>query len=234
MTERVFFNLRNTAPGFTFILLLLAVNIKFLLKFFMNLNLPESLVTILGILLGFITLASGGAIGYLISQVWYFLSQKIWFDKLYVDSQISELLKKQKVKPDKEILLLFSDYLHHTWPKKEIRTYIERRWDLLNILGSTMVTIPLGLFYGYVIRFIFCGFKFDSYYEALIIISSSILIVIMYIGLRYVIGEHIQMRNFVVKSRIEQLTKNDKALSNHFPKEYFQNKKCTDKDEFQS
>lgn len=105
-------------------------------------------------------------------------------NEIEIEAQLYELLKSKEVKPDKGILLLFSDYLHHTWHEKQIHSYIERRWDLLNIIGSVIVSIPLGLFYRYIMRFIFWGFKYDLCYDILIIGTSITLIVILIIGLK--------------------------------------------------
>jgi hypothetical protein len=70
MADRDYFDLRYAIPGFTFLLIVFLINYKLI----ENITSP-SLISIGDIFLGFLTLLSGSAIGFLITQIYFFLPQ---------------------------------------------------------------------------------------------------------------------------------------------------------------
>ena len=68
MSDRQYFDFRSVVPGFVFILLLIGINFVPILKFLQN----PAFSDFFGAFLAFLTLFSGSAIGFLISQIhWY-------------------------------------------------------------------------------------------------------------------------------------------------------------------
>lgn len=111
MSERSFFNLRYALPGYTFILLNLLINLRFLLYLFMtimpDIQLSEIALSLLGVLFGFLTLMSGSAVGFLVSQVWYifyFALHYLFFGKTKRWWTYKVLMEEFDVKDDSSCL----------------------------------------------------------------------------------------------------------------------------------
>jgi len=66
------------------------------------------------------------------------------------DEQIEKELEKDGIK---DRLVAIGDHITNSWPTKGDDTYLTRRWDLLNLVGSTSVAILLGFFVGLAVRF---------------------------------------------------------------------------------
>ena len=67
MSERSFFDWRTALPGYTFILIILGLNYSPLFEIFKS----QGIQSTFGAILAFLTLVSGSAIGFLVSQVWW-------------------------------------------------------------------------------------------------------------------------------------------------------------------
>lgn len=125
---------------------------------------PESFKQFAGVLLGFFTILSGAPIGFLVSQIWYTFMNKLkirslmkmenacgllWthFEKISKREKDNEQFKKSEAK-----LVAVQNYIesHHD---KYIRSYIVRRWDLLNLLGSSIIAVWCGTGFGYLVRY---------------------------------------------------------------------------------
>lgn len=230
MSERTFFDQRYTTPGYVFILLLLIINLGLLKNLFQMENIPNLAVTIIGLLLGFIL--SGPAIGFLVSQLWYLLSQTIFRSRVYLSNSVSKVLTEEcEVEDDDDILITISDHISHTYKNEEIRRYQERRWDLLNLMGSVCVTILLGLALGYAIRWLQCSAiawlacsKFNPWFDGFVIVCSVVLCVIVSLGARQAIKEHQSMLVLIIRSKLKELKelkKERKKLRDLYPGAYF-------------
>ena len=165
MSERTFFNWRTTLPGFTFLLLVLAINYAPLIKILSDLGMDS----VFGALLGFITLISGSAIGFLLSQVWwrwYCYQGAHYFYPKGPRKEITTLidkygLKSAKNKKDREIIqnvvTVYSYIIFKQKKKKggnaELVDYIVRRGDSFHTFSATRIILILGIVFGIIIRF---------------------------------------------------------------------------------
>ena len=155
MPERSLFDLRYAAPGYTFILIILLINLRSITKTSMA---PEIIAT----LIAFLAL-SGGAVGVIISQIWYAIYNKCSLGtyKTFLDS--AKLIEQEwnrhrgrpvdpyKCKMDREWVVTIRDRLTHH-PKEPIIDYITRRWDLYHLLRSISCAIAIGLTTGYLTK----------------------------------------------------------------------------------
>jgi hypothetical protein len=149
MPEREYFSFRYAIPGYIFILLVVAINHVPLLRF---LEITEA-GEVFAALLGFLSLFAGSALGFLISQIWYW-----WFgrkrakkpgvygiDELeQVDKALIKKLQKLGLRKDaednKRAMLAIADYI--VYRKEELLLgYARRRWDMYHVLSSTIHTL---------------------------------------------------------------------------------------------
>jgi len=150
MSERTFFTIRYALPGYTFILITILVAYPKLMDLFFQIRIPQN-VEFIAAFLAFFSLLGGGAIGFLVSQVWYLIYNWILPAKY-------KLNKARKLLEDAYGLIdnfnrqtIFLDYVvHHS--NKEILTYMQRRFDLLHTLGSTLFAIFFGSLFGFLVR----------------------------------------------------------------------------------
>lgn len=77
MSERTYFSFRYAIPGYTFLAIILLINIEYFIEHMKQLS---DSITLFGIILGFFTLLSGSAIGFIISQIWYVFNNYILKD----------------------------------------------------------------------------------------------------------------------------------------------------------
>jgi hypothetical protein len=152
MSEREYFSLRYAVPGFTFVLLVVWLNLGPILKI-------QEASAIFG---GFVALFSGSAIGFLISQVWWRWFH--WQEGLFNWKPIMSLrtkydLKDSETEDQKNVLLVF-DYIVqsslHTKPEwNGLSRYCYRRWDTYVLFSCTMSSLILGTVVGMFLRIIY-------------------------------------------------------------------------------
>jgi hypothetical protein len=155
MSEREYLSLRYAVPGFTLILIVLGTNSVPLL----NAMSDKGLSSVLGAVLTF--LATGSAIGFLISQFWYV--RLFWEDSAF----LGELVRMQSIlkgkvdfnyekagrNNDERLRTLNVVMDHIAFSKdKEIYQYVQRRCDLYHTMSSTSLAIVLGLKFGFLTR----------------------------------------------------------------------------------
>lgn len=224
--ERLFFDLRHIAPGYTFIALLFLVNIRVVTWYLFGLKEgSEAAATFLGVFVGFGSLLGGSAVGFLVSQIWYFFTQSgRWFDRFYLPRRVADLLIGEGVRDDREVLTLVSDHIYQTHDEPKVHSYIERRWDLLNIIGSVILAIPLALVTGHALRLVLMPesysfyydlvtgkldivltHPYDLYYDPLIELLGAFLAIMMWRGLEYVEIERVQMWELVIRSNLQRI-----------------------------
>lgn len=112
MSERAFFSLRHSIPGFTFIALIVSTNLA---PIFGRLGGAEAGTEIF---VGFLSLFSGPAFGFLISQFWWFTFHCLDAEWRLDPSMFDAFLKKFKFrKPEsqqqKARLIPVLDYILH-------------------------------------------------------------------------------------------------------------------------
>jgi len=238
---RTFFNLRYALPGYTFILLILLINQRMLLYLFLEIapkfQLSDTALSLVGIFFGFLTLLSGSPLGLLVSQYWYF----IYFVSYYISMKVFprfgsyKVLKNEfNVEDDISSLETVFNYIVHSHTDIGVRTYLNRRWDLLMLFGSTGWAIVLGLVSGYTCRDWILNlnaipksrqtYVFWPSYDWLILIASGVLLFFFSICYIFVWKEHDRMSTFVIRQRFEKpAEKGQKKPREVLPKKYFQN-----------
>lgn len=152
MSERGYFSLRYAIPGYTFILLVIAINHVPLIKILEMTKGSE----ILAAFLAFLSLFAGSALGWLVCQFYWW-----WFQRHYgilgikeFQKTLNTLVKKYRLgKPDQwdkdtkwKVLAVF-DYLSHSVQEEEenLFEFQTRRWDMYHLLSSTYHTLWIGV-----------------------------------------------------------------------------------------
>jgi hypothetical protein len=163
MSERQYFALRYAIPGFAFILLIIGLNFVPLLKFLEVTKFSDSF----GAFLAFLTLFSGSAIGFLISQFWwlwwqhhfgilrvkqYKESLKAFLEKFEFREKDLDLYLKSLTAEEKRQFHTAVDYVSHYKAEKETLVIAERRWDMYHMLSATKIALFWGLLSGVVFR----------------------------------------------------------------------------------
>ena len=164
MSERTFFTLRYALPGYTFILLSILVAFPKLIEILLQASNDYPLLdlTIISAFLAFFTLLSGSALGFLVSQVWYFFYH--WRMKgryRCLPRVMGFIIKKYHLDATRDKLdhrILFLDYIHRL-SDKETLNYVQRRFDLMHLCGSTLVSTILGSIFGLMVRLHFLAQK---------------------------------------------------------------------------
>lgn len=156
MSERTYFNLRDTIPGFTFILISILAAFPGLHEIFSE----SKNVSLATAFLVFLSLLSGGAIGFLISQIWHLGYRE--FLKERHTGRIRNFLNRNYDLPrnaDIQYQYLFLDYVGSLASVgiladvgKGLESSSQRRFDLMHTCGSSIVAIMIGLTCGYLIR----------------------------------------------------------------------------------
>jgi len=157
MTERSFFDWRNALPGYTFILIILGINYAPLVEIFTNLGIQSTF----GAILAFLTLVSGSAIGFLVSQLWWchYRNQGAhYFYRKKPRKQINRLVEKYGLVPANDIndengiqnvLTVYSFILFNQQQKDpELVKYLIRRGDTFHAFSATRISLLLGLAIG--------------------------------------------------------------------------------------
>jgi hypothetical protein len=220
MAERGYFGLRYALPGYTFILMAFLIIWPNVQMFFFQegTRFDASLVSAF---LVFFTLLEGSAIGFLVSQTWY------WFYDF--------ILRERRLRPAIRFLqdkygltqrdihrqTAFLDYIVQL-AEKQLLAYTERRWDLLHTLGSTLVAVLLGSFIGFLIR-MYWHIPDPCLYDVFVIFVFLFFILFLYCGYRIVNREHEMMTLNVVRSVWHLGRFPPEDARRVFPEDYFQN-----------
>jgi hypothetical protein len=158
--DRSFFNYRNVIPGYSFLLILLSMNIGGILTLVdQYTGDPAEIVAVIGIVIGFVTLFSGSALGYLLCQIWFLISH--WAFDAYAfkwkTNKRRDLLKiidkdiytRPKSESHKE--QVFLDYVIHEYGEKtpNVGSFFSRRWDVYNTNGASIFSIVFSFVIGF-------------------------------------------------------------------------------------
>lgn len=148
MLERTFFSLRYALPGYTFILIIVLVAYPELEKFLFQIE----DVAMVSAFLAFLSLLGGGALGFLISQVWYAFYHRCRRGRYGMVPKTIEFLRKEYgLIKDNQHEVVFFDYVHSLADEKRV-AYTQRRFDLMHTCGSTLVSTLIGSIFGLFIR----------------------------------------------------------------------------------
>lgn len=151
MSERSFFNIRYHFPGYTFLLFI----VLFCIHQFIELSKQDNF-GFFTIVFPFIYLLSGSPLGFLVSQVWY-----LYFDhwkkgyywkkrcekRAYI-KYLYAIIEKSEILDDPMKAIIIIDYLYNKFVDDNSKSYVDRRWDLIHLMGSIRVSIILGILFG--------------------------------------------------------------------------------------
>lgn len=211
MSERIrsYFSLRYALPGYTFLTIILLMNIE---SFIIVMQEPSYSTEFLGIILGFLSLLSGSAIGFIVSQPWYFCYNYIIKGTKIVErrrphrrlNKVIEHIEELIIEPSDRISIMA--YILTLKIPDKITIYINRLNDMLNSLASTISAIASGLISGHIIRReIFkkgCG-DYDGIIWGFFIIFSLFILLNCYI----VYKEHDSMADLMIRLKSKELKK---------------------------
>jgi|GEM_PF-6535676 len=229
MPERHFFALRNTIPGFTFILLIIGINHRPLYRILIMHPGIE-----FGVFLGFLTLLSGGAIGFLISQVWWFRFQ-LGVGILRLEEfkgsekamlEVYKLKKPQCDKAAQRRYLTVMDYVVHACVDKKVLELAERRWDIYHVLASTICSFFMGGIVGLVGRGYFwvCIEGYDRFFKceigSWIVISLFVALfsVMLWKQKHWIITMGAALHEATIRSYRKEQGEIERAFPEFFPK----------------
>jgi len=223
MSARAFFDFRYAFPGYTFILLVFLINLRFVLeKSVLPIIQSNDALTLFGILLGFLTLLSGASMGFLVAQFWYALFNFVLgghfgLEKCFdMRARPFEKLGKLGIIDDRKTLTTVLDYILSSKREDGIHLYMVRRWDLLNTIGATGIAIVLGLVIGYVTKYFVLSSTSLRWWDILILAFSAALLMCLSLGFHKISEESLLMATFIV----EQWEK-EKKLRKRVPEQYF-------------
>lgn len=229
MSERDFFSLRYSVPGYVFIFLVLSLNITPLLIFLNSNGSPE----LFGAFLAFASLLAGSSAGFLVSQFWWFRFQKNGgiFQIKEFKGEIRILEEELKLKlptDEKEKRRVEEAFLDLTcFLEKEDRVLkmVNRRWDIYHVLSSVIHSLWIGLGSGLVCR-VFVEFLlhrtnlFDLSFnaETFFCVAAIVIVIILMVffdrGRRVVAEGYYPLHEALVR---RSLSKNIPELSKAFP-----------------
>lgn len=150
MSERAYFSLRYALPGYTFVLMVVMVTLP---ELYMILFQKEQVAFAVAFLT-FLSLLSGGALGFLVSQVWYVVFNSFIMGRHpeRTRKMMEKLVKKYNLIDDRYQRVVFTDYIYRLNENEKLRNIIERRYDLMHLFGSTLVSTITGYLSGVCVR----------------------------------------------------------------------------------
>ncbi len=224
MANRDYFSLRYAVPGFSFILIIIGLNYLPIFSFILRSDTNNSG---LGIVLSFLSLFAGSAIGFLISQVWF-----LWFNALKLDSRrinkhfedviskttgwkqkkwlLKSILRRNGEERERaSVMSAIIDYLLLTEKDEERLNFCQRKWDLYHLLSCTLVSLLMGLGLGLIFRFLIFGGLLSGTADGLLfkftLVAVVILSFLIFFVRRQVFDEYYQMyRLFFTQRNIDE------------------------------
>ena len=166
MADRDYFSLRYAIPGYAFILVLIATNYRPFIEIALN----SGLDSVFGAFLAFISLFTGSALGFLVSQIWY-----MWYNHKggvfgipqmqKVKEELKETLgikfDESNSKSTNEETDVILDYILNDDDNLSRWRYIQRRIDMYHTLSCTAISLFLGLALGFCLRIYYEGVVFQ-------------------------------------------------------------------------
>jgi hypothetical protein len=196
MSEREYFSLKYAVPGFTLILIVGAINYIPLLRIFGE----PSAGGIPDLFLAVLTLFSGSALGFLVSQTWWFIFEKCERRKFY--EKFAHILKKKyKVVINDEIkVMTVFDYIVHQ-KGKELSALASRRWDLYHLLSAIRISLLIGIVLGVIGRVYYeCAVGFQPSLENAFHSGELLVLVIVFLSVIFL---------WILIEKLGQITKEE-------------------------
>jgi len=149
----------------------------------------SNITDMIGLFIGIITLLSGSALGFLISQIWFFIFNHIIKMQCITDKRPSYKILKDNF-PDfqqKDELFSLMNYILTSKINKNMTIFITRKNDLFSSFGTTICSILSGLIIGFKLKkyvFIvtpsqFTFVNWQCYYVILIFLIIIILLLLV-------------------------------------------------------
>lgn len=221
MSQRTFFDIRYTIPGAGFLLVILIINLYPIIEYIqqnftsiINLNIG------IGIFLAVITFFSGSTFGFIISQFWYGLFWIIRKYNLENENKYPYNVLCNEYNISKNNFVTVFHYFGCI-PEKEVETYLSRRWDLINLFGSFIISLFIGSICGEYIKTNYFHKELFSNilsYDILVIGLIIILIVIEYKSLKWVLKENWDMLIFFIRKSVKEKNGIENIIPEHYRK----------------
>lgn len=233
MSVREFFSTRYTFPGYTFLIFVVLISLKQIITNFFK---PD--LTLFTPLFAFIYLLSGAPLGYFVSQIWYLYFFHLKKGHYYRDNcnpraYIHYLIDKYNVKKDPFKATLIADYLFHGCKNEGLSLYVNRRWDLYNVMGATRFSIIAGILFGFFIKFFIFNdiSNYNIYhtflnYDYFISFFAILLYLALWRGGLRILEEHDEMVKNIIKDVIKY---NNIKLRVKFSDDFFEKEHKKDK-----
>ncbi len=217
---RSYLDVRLTLPGYSFLLFVIGVNIPNLSQYLDKIGGPTT-----SIVMGVLTFVSGAPIGFLVSQGWYFIITKNFFGlSLYGNKnkkrRYIDFLHSEGVRKDKFVTVNVLDYLYHQCDNQYLKNYVDKRWNMYNIFGSTSVAIIVGMIFGLLFRSCSGPISIDTILlpDIIVIVSGIILIILFMLVSRRVRYEH----EYMVWTILVNVVRTKGYWKELFPKSFFE------------
>jgi len=165
MSSREYFSLRYAAPGFSLILVIIGLNFYPIFEI-----LKESVTNnVFGIVLSFLSLFAGSAIGFIVAQIWfaYFTFRKLDAKRIFKHSE-KDMENHFGWAPGDEVedkdstLSAVLDYMLLFEKDKNKWGYCQRKWDIYHIMSTTLVSLIFGVGVGLILRTILSLYFFGG------------------------------------------------------------------------
>ena len=242
MSDRSYFSLRYAVPGYSFLFTLFMINI---FPFYSSI-IGRGIELTFSASLGILSLFGGSAIGFLISQVWWYIFQRRgaifsdFLDRNKARPPVQRLMEKyhlinpknvENTQQQRQRVVNVYGYIKHSELERgmeKIVNYTTRRWDMHHVLSSTRISLIIGTILGIIIRFIIATFPettkilLNGYEFLFIIIIALIVRFLIYTIERGLLWINIQYDG-ISKAIIENSRISEEHLRKIFPQnDYFE------------
>jgi len=166
MSERTYFSLKYAIPGYTFILLVIGINYAPLIKIIGSIS-----TEVFAAFVGFLSLLGGSAIGFLVSQFWWYYFQsnggifgvEKYKKPLKFFCEKYKIIYPKKFKEQNKVTSIF-DYVGFSEARSEDDPMLRlatSRWDMYHLLRAALWALGLGLLAGILLRIYFEYYLFN-------------------------------------------------------------------------
>jgi len=216
VSTRSFLDVRFTFPGYTFVLFFIFYTYNQLQTF-----LPLIEGTTYSLIIGILTVLSGAPFGYYVSQLWYVFRDLIEIGIYNNNRKYVEFLHKEGVIKDKLVTTQVLDYLLRigTIDCPALGDYVRQRWNLYNMMGSSIISMILGIIFGMIFRNHISPYFYNPplFHEYFIVIIVLFLLLLFNVGMKKLREGH----EYMVWIIIRNVVQNKAEWISNFPQEFF-------------
>ena len=137
---RSFFDQRTSYPGYVSYMVIIIMNLDILLEIFKNPQFNQDYFSVFSsIVITSITVIGGSVVGYVVSQPWFFIYNIINFFQIRCNVYpYNNIIMMNYINVDSTTLY---HYYSNSNLSQEETNYLHRRWDIFNLLCSTLSSI---------------------------------------------------------------------------------------------